>query len=259
MEQFLERGIKSIIDQFPAVGDLLSEYDIGCVPCEVGTCLLKDIVEIHDLSPDDEYDLMVRMAKIVLPGREVIIARRQRERPDTESGPKYSPPLKQLVYEHRWIQRFLALAPRIVADLDLDDERVRKRIADSLHFIRVYADAFHHAKEEEILFARFDGKLEILQVMLADHDRARAHVKAVDEAVQQRDGGGVRENLEAYRTLLADHITREDDILYPWMDRNLSDNQVGVLYREFAAVDSRFAKETKECEAFILALENELT
>jgi hemerythrin-like domain-containing protein len=259
MDQFLERGIKSIIDQFPAVGDLLSEYGIGCVPCEVGTCLLKDIVEIHDLSPDDEYDLMVRMAKIVLPGRDVTITRRQREKSNTASGPKYSPPLKKLVYEHRWIKRFLALAPRVITDLDLDDERDRKRIADSLNFIRVYADSFHHAKEEEILFKCFDEKLEILQVMLADHDRARAHVKAIGQAVQERDEDGVRRNLEAYRALLTDHITREDDILYPWMDRNLSDNQVGVLYRDFAIVDGRFVAETAECEAFILALENELT
>lgn len=257
MDQFMEQGIRSIIDEFPAVGDLLSEYGIGCVPCDVGTCLLKDIVEIHDLSPDDEYDLMVRMAKILLPGREVSITRKERKRTDRQPGPAYSPPMRILVYEHRWIKRFLALVPGIVADLDLDDERVRKRIADSLNFIRVYADAFHHANEEEILFACFDEKLDILQVMRADHDRARAHVKDVDLAVRERDGDGVRQGLEAYRELLTEHIAREDEILYPWMDRNLTDNQIGILYRDFAVVDHRFAAETAKCEEFVLALEKE--
>jgi hypothetical protein len=54
MEAYLNTGIKQIIDQFPEVGGILDEYGIGCAPCSVGTCLLKDIIEIHHLSEDEE-------------------------------------------------------------------------------------------------------------------------------------------------------------------------------------------------------------
>ena len=46
MQEYLNKGIKEVIKQFPPVADILNEYDIGCVPCSVGTCLLKDIVQI---------------------------------------------------------------------------------------------------------------------------------------------------------------------------------------------------------------------
>lgn len=33
---------------------MLARYDIGCVTCKVGICLLKDVVSIHGLSKEDE-------------------------------------------------------------------------------------------------------------------------------------------------------------------------------------------------------------
>ena len=41
MEEYLNKNIKEVIDLFPAIGDILNEYDVGCVTCNVGTCLLK--------------------------------------------------------------------------------------------------------------------------------------------------------------------------------------------------------------------------
>ena len=49
MEAYLNKGIKEIIEEFPRVEDVLKEYAIGCGPCNVGICLLKDIVAIHRL------------------------------------------------------------------------------------------------------------------------------------------------------------------------------------------------------------------
>ena len=54
MEAFLNRGIKEIIDKYPDVEKILDEYGIGCGPCSVGICQLKDIVDIHNLPEDQE-------------------------------------------------------------------------------------------------------------------------------------------------------------------------------------------------------------
>ncbi len=63
MAECLSRGIKDIINQFPEIENILNEYGIGCGPCSVGTCLYRDIVEIHSLPANDEQQMMARIAK----------------------------------------------------------------------------------------------------------------------------------------------------------------------------------------------------
>ena len=52
MDAYLNKGIKDIIKEFPEVEDVLNDYDIGCGPCTVGICQLKDIIDIHRLPED---------------------------------------------------------------------------------------------------------------------------------------------------------------------------------------------------------------
>lgn len=47
-------AIQDVIAKYPEIGEILQRYDIGCVTCKVGICLLKDVVSIHGLSKDDE-------------------------------------------------------------------------------------------------------------------------------------------------------------------------------------------------------------
>ena len=47
-------AIQEVITRYPAIGEILQRFDIGCVTCKVGICLLKDVVSIHGLSKDDE-------------------------------------------------------------------------------------------------------------------------------------------------------------------------------------------------------------
>ena len=71
MEKYLNKGIKTVIYAFPDVETILEEYDIGCGPCSVGTCLLKDIVEVHRLPPEKEQELLVRIQKAIYTGRNI--------------------------------------------------------------------------------------------------------------------------------------------------------------------------------------------
>jgi hypothetical protein len=47
-------AIQDVISSYPEIGEILNRYDIGCVTCKVGICLLKDVVSIHGLSKEDE-------------------------------------------------------------------------------------------------------------------------------------------------------------------------------------------------------------
>jgi hemerythrin-like domain-containing protein len=127
-------------------------------------------------------------------------------------------------------------------------------------FIRFYADKHHHAKEEQILFGYFDENSDILKAMHQDHEKARGHVKAVLEAMEKRDKDAIVEHLSAYRELLIEHIRKEDEILYPWMDKNLSVTQVGELFSAFAEADEKTDKNVIDrCERFVIEFEEEMS
>jgi hemerythrin-like domain-containing protein len=257
MNTYLDSPIREVMDRFPEVGRILDDYGVGCVTCGVGTCPVKDIISIHHLDPEDERAVMNRIATVVgsadgpaspADGRSVappVVLASGATAAGSATGSRagaairYSPPLKQLVDEHGLIKKWLAIIPEVVETLDLESPEDRQLVLDGVDFIRSYADRLHHAKEEDVLFKRFDESKPILQVMLADHEQARAHARAVEEGVRNRDKAKVADHLLAYRDLLSEHIRKEDNILYPWMDRELTTTQVGELFASFAEADER--------------------
>ena len=65
LDDYLNRGIKDIIDSHTQVVDILNDYGISCGACDVGTCLLKDIVSLHFLFKEQEQALMNRIAAVL--------------------------------------------------------------------------------------------------------------------------------------------------------------------------------------------------
>ena len=69
------------------------------------------------------------------------------------------------------------------------------------------------------------------------------------------DEEAISEHLNAYQELLTEHVKKEDEILYPWMDRNLSITQIGELFSRFNARDEEFSDASKIYDEFINRLE----
>jgi hemerythrin-like domain-containing protein len=255
MDTVFNRDIKGLIDEFPEVGTILETFQVGCTTCQVGTCLLKDIVDIHPLSPEDELELMTQIARVIYPGQEIEIKIPERKSDPSAEATQYSPPMKKLVEEHQWILRLLAMIPALIERCDLSLETDQQRLRDAVDFIRSYADKYHHAKEEDILFKYFDESLDIIQVMFEDHKTARGHVAAIHTAIEAQDMATLASHLTAYGELLKDHIKREDEILYPWLDKQLTLQQIGQMFAQFAQVDDQFQAKAQECQLFIETLE----
>lgn len=232
--------IKDVIDAYPAVGEVLANAGIGCVTCNVGTCLIKDVVGIHNLTEAQEQTLFAGIAEIIFPGQTMALPRTERRIP-TSGVQRLSPPLKELVDEHTNIKRVLArlpaLADRIRKGLD---EETRQMVSGVIEFIRNYADKFHHAKEEDILFTYFATGSDIITVMCKEHEIGRSHVRAALAALEQGNAPVLIEHLTVYGALLKDHIRKEDEILYPWMNRELTDSQVGQLFTKINGVNEQF-------------------
>ena len=87
-----------------------------------------------------------------------------------------------LVNEHRLILRMIDLLER-KADLTSKGNYINWQFyLDGVNFIRNYADLFHHAKEEEILFEAMiaNGMPRTnspVAAMLMEHDQGRKYVR----------------------------------------------------------------------------------
>jgi len=256
MQTQLNLSIQSLITSFPSLGDLLAEAGIGCTTCSLGSCRVKDILEIHNLDDAQSRSLLEGMGRVIYGGApfEVPVIERKAE----PARGAFCPPIARMVEEHTYILRVIACLPTLVAALRADLPGAGELAPCVLDFIRQYADQYHHAKEEDILFGFFEGHADILGVMVQDHREGRAHVQAADLALQARDIEAFSKRLEAYGQLLTGHIQREDHILYPWMDRSLSMRQVGELFGRCQDVERRFEAVAKAQESFVAVLESRL-
>jgi len=254
VETYLNKGIKEIITEFPKVEEILDEFEIGCGTCGEGLCLLKDIVEIHYMDEDVEAELMARISNVIFPDKAIKFPERKRK----VKGPReinYSPPMKKMVDEHVLIKRWLALLPKVIKNLDLETEEGLQLINNGIDFIRNFADKYHHAKEEDETFKYFDENFDMIKVIRNDHVKVRGYVKAMLQAIEDRDKKALAEHLVSYSQVLPEHIKKEDEILFPWMDRNLTTNQIGQLYSRFNEIDAEYGDAPIKHRDFIEELE----
>lgn len=145
-----------------------------------------------------------------------------------------------LVAEHVLIKRMLALIERFAPLTEKGEFTDWQFYLDGADFIRQYADRFHHAKEEDILFEALvkngmPRENSPVAAMLMEHDLGRGYVKnfadAAAEALAGETGreGTIAFNALAYAALLRDHIAKEDDILYPLAERVIPEGMRGDI------------------------------
>lgn len=85
--------------------------------------------------------------------------------------------------------------------------------------------------EERILFPEFDRRTGLAEsgpttVMRLEHERIDALLRLIADRVDEDSIGGFRAAVDELRELLTAHNLKEEMILYPWIDRELSDSEV---------------------------------
>ena len=123
---------------------------------------------------------------------------------------------------------------------------------DGLDFIQNYADAWHHAKEEGLLFPALEAAGMPrgggpIAVMLNEHELCRTYVRQIGknlEAASNGDHSAIQLVLRftlAYADLLTQHIQKENNILFNMADQILSPEEHERLQREYKTVVSTSA------------------
>ncbi len=154
-----------------------------------------------------------------------------------------------LMNEHRAVERVLRVLERAADRLDAGEPVPAQIFEDSLDFLRNFADRCHHGKEETALFpamatAGVPVERGPIGVMLAEHEEGRGYIRAMGEALEAYKRGEqparkpLAENARAYASLLAQHIQKEDNILFPMANQVLSDPEQQRLIVEFDRIES---------------------
>ena len=159
--------------------------------------------------------------------------------------------IDMLMHEHRLIEKALDAMDRWITTLDSGGESDDKaELARFVSFIRGFADAHHHGKEEDILFVAmvdhgFPRQAGPIPVMLREHDLGRSLVRALDGLEQQPatwtkdDRATLARTVGEFSGLLRQHIRKEDLILYPMADTQLPEPVKEEMLRQFQAFEEQ--------------------
>lgn len=162
-----------------------------------------------------------------------------------------------LVAEHQLILRMIALLEKNAPRTAAGDYTNWQFYTDGIDFIRQYADSFHHAKEEDVLFkALVDNGMpkenSPVAAMLMEHDQGRSYVRAMETAVHEAQAGhkdkyqAIADNALGYAALLRDHIAKEDDILYPLSERVLPESMRAGILKGYQEAEAQVSSEFSE-------------
>lgn len=173
--------------------------------------------------------------------------------------------IQLMMDEHKYIKRMLKVVRSACLDI-LDGKDVNyDEFYLIIDFIKNYADSHHHKKEEVILFNRMvenigsTAEKVIKHGMLVEHDLGRLYIRSLDEALQSLKQGNTDAKLDvianaiSYTHLLERHIEKEDNVIYKFALRELTEDIVSDVNKDCI----QFEKSNEHTrEKYLLILEN---
>ncbi|HET7825020.1 MAG TPA: hemerythrin domain-containing protein [Anaeromyxobacter sp.] len=140
--------------------------------------------------------------------------------------------IEALMNEHRLIEAVLDGLVSFTDEVRRKGTTEKEELGRFVDFIRGFADACHHGKEEGVLFQAmvehgFPRNGGPIAVMLMEHDEGRALVASLKAYADQggawtdADRQKISETAFGYSDLLRHHIQKEDGVLYPMAEQHL--------------------------------------
>ena len=160
--------------------------------------------------------------------------------------------------EHQLILRVADAMQALLAEADGPDGLDFDTIGDCVTFIRLFADACHHGKEEDLLFPELEAAglprdQGPIAVMLYEHQQGRAFATRMVDSLQPARQGDERalailqNAARGYIELIRGHILKEDQILFEMADQAVRGSACERLCGGYGAVCARrFEGHSKE-------------
>jgi len=163
-------------------------------------------------------------------------------------------PTEILEAEHKFIQIVISALAEIAGRMEAGREIPKEILFNVVDFMRSYADADHHGKEEAILFPFLEKKGVPpqgcpLSILISEHQRGRSLVSDLAESAEKysnNEPGAKEKLLKTFHTLVdlyPKHIWREDYLLFPMTDKLLSADEQDYIRQQFEAAEKKFGEE----------------
>jgi hemerythrin-like domain-containing protein len=151
--------------------------------------------------------------------------------------------------EHQLILQVSDAMQALIADAE-QGKWYFDAFADCITFIRLFADACHHGKEEDLLFPELEkagmGRQQgPIAVMLEEHRIGREYVRFMAEALEPARGGDeeararLKNAAQGYVQLIRAHIMKEDHVLFNMADHVVRGSACQSLCLAYGAVCAR--------------------
>lgn len=149
--------------------------------------------------------------------------------------------------EHQVILSVCSVLSRLVRRSEGGEGFEREAFGRCVEFFRFFADAFHHAKEEDLLFPALEAQGiprdgGPIGVMLYEHTQARRFTQEMADALdaEDRKEPDAKERFHAaalqYVELLTNHIHKEDNVLFNMADQVITGEKESSLCGKFCEI-----------------------
>jgi len=155
-----------------------------------------------------------------------------------------------LVDEHRLISRMVNVLTILHKRLESGDYADVSVLTDVVDFFRMFVDKNHFAKEEDVLFPKFE-RLAVnpegctIQSLRSEHEQSRILTMALTDAIGRDKTSDPAAKSMIYTTirnsidLHNDHIWRENILLFPMAERALQESDLNDVARNYGEVEKR--------------------
>jgi len=156
-------------------------------------------------------------------------------------------PTEILKEEHRVIEGVLDCLEKLASDASREGRLDAASAREALDFFKGFADAFHHAKEEDIFFPALEAKgfspdQGPTAVMRSEHTTGRHFIKAMEGVLDAAGEGNATavsafvSQARGYIEMLREHIEKEDHCLFGMADVALTAEENAKLVEAFEKV-----------------------
>jgi hemerythrin-like domain-containing protein len=165
-------------------------------------------------------------------------------------------PTTDLVDEHGGIMLMLSIMEKVAERLEKGESVNKDHLHKIIEFLQNFADKCHHGKEEGILFPELANKLSdtiLLNELLGEHKTGRDYIRGMSESLESCESGNpdaihITINIKGYIALLTEHIRKENEILFPIVEKVVPETEQAAIEERFERLEIEVIGEGKHEE-----------
>ncbi|MEI2695241.1 MAG: hemerythrin domain-containing protein [Saprospiraceae bacterium] len=155
-----------------------------------------------------------------------------------------------LTHEHNIIIAALGQVKGLFKELRQGNECYYE-IKKSMEFFRVYADNYHHAKEENVLFPEMIRRREMLEFgviyeMNQNHEDFREMLSKMEDCLDEAEWELAQKTFEKYAESLLEHIAVENEEVFQIAETIMTEDELLSIYYRFQDCDRELGDAEKQ-------------